>query len=170
MSDVLLTWSLLQSVLYHSMYCMTYVVSACVLLHDLCRAVPGGRPRTRQVSCLWEPVQLQFSMLPHVWHVGTLLHLCAQMCMCACVSVCVCVCMCVCVCVCDCRYGIDEPNGAPTVVVMYRLLCALREKIMATKAEREARRNFTIENAGEVPTMRAQPPKSNEDNGTAPAA
>jgi len=39
-------------------------------------------------------------------------------------------------------------------VVMYRLLCALRQRIEDTKAEREARKNVVIENHGDVPTMR----------------
>ena len=38
-------------------------------------------------------------------------------------------------------------------VVMYRLLCALRQRIEDTKAEREERKNFTIENKGDIPMM-----------------
>jgi hypothetical protein len=40
---------------------------------------------------------------------------------------------------------------------MYRLMRALKDKIDATKEEREARRNFTIEHAGSVPSMRTEP-------------
>jgi hypothetical protein len=36
---------------------------------------------------------------------------------------------------------------------MYRLLCALRQRIEDTKAEREERKNFTIENKGDIPMM-----------------
>jgi hypothetical protein len=39
---------------------------------------------------------------------------------------------------------------------MYRLLCALKKKIDDTKQEKEDRKNFTIEHAGEVPTMRVR--------------
>ncbi len=48
---------------------------------------------------------------------------------------------------------------------MYRLLTALKQKIDATKQEREDRRNFTIERAGEVPSMRVQPPAGGEAAG-----
>ena len=41
-------------------------------------------------------------------------------------------------------------------VVMHRLMDAMLAKITATKEEREARRQFTIERSGEVPTMRTQ--------------
>lgn len=47
-------------------------------------------------------------------------------------------------------YGSDADKGAPTAVVMYRLLCALKKKIDDTKKEREDRKNFTIEYNGEV--------------------
>jgi hypothetical protein len=40
---------------------------------------------------------------------------------------------------------------------MFRLMQAIYDKIQATKEEREARRQFTIERAGDVPTMRTQP-------------
>ena len=33
-------------------------------------------------------------------------------------------------------YGVDAETGAPTAVVMYRLLCALKKKIDDTKASR----------------------------------
>jgi hypothetical protein len=39
---------------------------------------------------------------------------------------------------------------------MHRLMDAVAQKIQSTKEEREARRQFTIERAGEVPTMRKQ--------------
>jgi hypothetical protein len=42
----------------------------------------------------------------------------------------------------------DEETGAPAAVVMYRLLTRVLERIEATKAEREARKNFTIEGLG----------------------
>uniref|UniRef100_A0A7S0WF86 shikimate kinase n=1 Tax=Chlamydomonas leiostraca TaxID=1034604 RepID=A0A7S0WF86_9CHLO len=62
-------------------------------------------------------------------------------------------------------YGLDEERGAPSAVVMYRLLCALKQKIEDTKREREERRNFTIENAGDVPSMRVKesPAQPEED-------
>jgi shikimate kinase len=50
-------------------------------------------------------------------------------------------------------YGQDAEKGAPTAVVMYRLLQAVKQKIVSTREEREARRNFTIEREGDVPTM-----------------
>ncbi|KAF5832078.1 shikimate kinase [Dunaliella salina] len=53
-------------------------------------------------------------------------------------------------------YCEDAEKGAPTAVVMYRLLCALRQRIEDTKAERESRRNVVIENHGDVPSMRVQ--------------
>jgi len=53
-------------------------------------------------------------------------------------------------------YCEDAEKGAPTAVVMYRLLCALRQRIEDTKAEREARKNVVIENHGDVPSMRVQ--------------
>lgn len=53
-------------------------------------------------------------------------------------------------------YGKDADAGAPAAVVMHRLLSAVREKIRATKEEREARRQFVIEQGGDVPTMRKQ--------------
>jgi hypothetical protein len=53
-------------------------------------------------------------------------------------------------------YGQDTDKGAPTVVIMYRLLCALKKKIDDTKREKEDRKSFTIEHAGEVPTMRVR--------------
>lgn len=39
---------------------------------------------------------------------------------------------------------------------MHRLMDAILNKIQATKEEREARRQFTIEQAGDVPSMRKQ--------------
>ena len=50
--------------------------------------------------------------------------------------------------------GLDVENGAPTAVVMYRILLALQAKIQATKEEREAKKNFTIEGAESLKTMR----------------
>lgn len=44
--------------------------------------------------------------------------------------------------------GKDEQSGAPTPVVMYRLLKAVREKIQSTREERESRKQFTIERSG----------------------
>jgi len=41
-------------------------------------------------------------------------------------------------------------------VVMHRLMDAINNKIQNTKEEREARRQFTIEKAGDVPTMRTE--------------
>lgn len=42
---------------------------------------------------------------------------------------------------------------------MYRLLCALRQRIEETKAEREARKDFKIENNGDIPaTMTVKDP------------
>jgi shikimate kinase len=54
-------------------------------------------------------------------------------------------------------YGKDEQSGAPTAVVMHRLMQAVHEKINQTEAERESRRQFTIDRAGEVPSMKVQP-------------
>jgi shikimate kinase len=51
-------------------------------------------------------------------------------------------------------FGQDADKGAPTAVVMYRLLQAIRAKIISTREEREARRQFTIERGGELPSMR----------------
>ena len=48
----------------------------------------------------------------------------------------------------------DADKGAPAAVVMYRLLAAVQAKIEATKAERAERRDFTIDRAGGVPSMR----------------
>lgn len=56
-------------------------------------------------------------------------------------------------------YGKDEQSGAPTPVVMHRLLQAVHEKIQSTQQERESRRQFTIERAGDVPSMRKEPAK-----------
>lgn len=53
-------------------------------------------------------------------------------------------------------YGPDEQTGAPTAVVMHRLMDAILTKIKQTAAEREAKRQFTIERAGDVPSMRTQ--------------
>jgi len=53
-------------------------------------------------------------------------------------------------------YGKDEATGAPAAVVMHRLMEAVHDKIISTQQEREARRQFTIEQAGDVPTMRKQ--------------
>lgn len=39
---------------------------------------------------------------------------------------------------------------------MHRLMDAIAQKIQSTKEEREARRQFTIERSGEVPSMRKQ--------------
>lgn len=61
-------------------------------------------------------------------------------------------------------YGMDADKGAPTAVVMYRLLSALKQKIEKTKQEREDRKNFTIINEGDVPSMRTmQAPVQPED-------
>ncbi|GFH07513.1 uncharacterized protein HaLaN_02325, partial [Haematococcus lacustris] len=54
-------------------------------------------------------------------------------------------------------YGQDAETGAPTAVVMYRLLLALKKKIDDTKAEREDRKNFTIVDTSDVSTMRVKP-------------
>lgn len=51
-------------------------------------------------------------------------------------------------------YGEDVGKGAPTAVVMYRLLKALNAKVQEKKKEREERMNFTIENADQLKTMR----------------
>lgn len=59
-------------------------------------------------------------------------------------------------------YGKDEQSGAPTPVVMYRLLQAVHEAIQRTQEERESRRQFTIERAGDVPTMRKEPAKGSQ--------
>ncbi|GAX83755.1 hypothetical protein CEUSTIGMA_g11180.t1 [Chlamydomonas eustigma] len=57
----------------------------------------------------------------------------------------------------------DTEAGAPTAVVMYRTLLGVKAKIQATKEEREAKRNFTIENADQLKTMRTiQSPAQNE--------
>jgi hypothetical protein len=45
----------------------------------------------------------------------------------------------------------DADKGAPAAVVMYRLLTRVLERIEATKAEREARRNFTVEGLDKPP-------------------
>lgn len=50
--------------------------------------------------------------------------------------------------------GEDVESGAPTAVVMYRILVALQAKIQATKDEREAKKNFVIEGADSLKTMR----------------
>mmetsp|Transcript_13648 Transcript_13648/g.29273 ORF Transcript_13648/g.29273 Transcript_13648/m.29273 type:complete len:335 (-) Transcript_13648:673-1677(-) len=65
-------------------------------------------------------------------------------------------------------YGEDEEKGAPTAVVMYRLLQSLDKKIKDTKKEREEKRNFTIENADQLKTMRvvqSQNPEQQEEGG-----
>lgn len=49
-------------------------------------------------------------------------------------------------------FGVDVERGAPAAVVMYRLLQRVLEKIEATKAEREARRSFTIEGISGKPS------------------
>ncbi|WIA11856.1 hypothetical protein OEZ85_011942 [Tetradesmus obliquus] len=54
-------------------------------------------------------------------------------------------------------YGKDEQSGAPTAVVLHRLMQAVHEKINQTEAERESRRQFTIDRAGEVPSLKVQP-------------
>eukprot|EP00775_Hariotina_reticulata_P006103 gene6103-6341_t len=59
-------------------------------------------------------------------------------------------------------YGKDEPTGAPAAVVMHRLMEAVHNKIISTQQEREARRQFTIEQSGEVPTMKKQPAPSTQ--------
>lgn len=51
-------------------------------------------------------------------------------------------------------YEEDVERGAPTAVVMYRLLTQLNKKVQEKKKEREERMNFTIENADELKTMR----------------
>eukprot|EP00879_Flechtneria_rotunda_P006369 GHRR01006693.1.p1 GENE.GHRR01006693.1~~GHRR01006693.1.p1 ORF type:complete len:332 (+),score=129.11 GHRR01006693.1:622-1617(+) len=53
-------------------------------------------------------------------------------------------------------YSTDEQSGAPTAVIMYRLMEAVAQKIQSTNKEREARKQFTIERSGDVPTMRKQ--------------
>jgi shikimate kinase len=45
----------------------------------------------------------------------------------------------------DGRTDEDRERGAPAAVVMHRLMAAVAERIATTRAEREARRNFTIE-------------------------
>lgn len=44
-------------------------------------------------------------------------------------------------------FGMDVDTGAPTAVVMFRLLKSLLVRIQTTKAEREEKRKFTIEGA-----------------------
>lgn len=51
-------------------------------------------------------------------------------------------------------YGADAASGAPTAVVMFRLLKELNAKVQEKKKEREERRNFTVENADQLKTMR----------------
>ncbi|MEW5302744.1 MAG: hypothetical protein WDW36_005494 [Sanguina aurantia] len=51
-------------------------------------------------------------------------------------------------------FGVDVESGAPTAVVMFRLLKSLLLRIQTTKAEREEKRKFTIEGAE---TQRTQP-------------
>lgn len=51
-------------------------------------------------------------------------------------------------------FGVDVDSGAPTAVVMFRLLKSLLLRIQTTKAEREEKRKFTIEGAE---TQRTQP-------------
>jgi hypothetical protein len=53
--------------------------------------------------------------------------------------------------------GADEDGGAPAAVIMYRLLARVLDKIEATKAEREARRSFTIEGLGGRPVAAGGP-------------
>lgn len=61
--------------------------------------------------------------------------------------------------------GQDEEKGAPTAVVMYRLMKAAHERIQDTKKEREAKRQFTITRPEDVQSMRTLPShKALEDN------
>lgn len=53
--------------------------------------------------------------------------------------------------------GADAERGAPAAVVMYRLLARVLERVEATKAEREARRNFKIEGLERPPVAAAGP-------------
>ncbi|KAF6265935.1 shikimate kinase-domain-containing protein [Scenedesmus sp. NREL 46B-D3] len=53
-------------------------------------------------------------------------------------------------------YAKDEQSGAPAAVVLHRLMQAVHEKINQTEAERESRRQFTIDRAGEVPSLKVQ--------------
>jgi hypothetical protein len=57
----------------------------------------------------------------------------------------------------------DEERGAPAAVVMFRLLTAVLARIEATKAEREARRNFKIEGLGARPVGVAGPSDAPQD-------
>jgi shikimate kinase len=50
----------------------------------------------------------------------------------------------------DGRTDEDRERGAPTAVVMHRLMAAVAERIEKTREEREARRNFTIEYASDA--------------------
>lgn len=66
-------------------------------------------------------------------------------------------------------HGQDADKGAPTAVIMYRLLQAIRAKIISTREEREARRQFTLERGGEVPSMRTmQSPNAAASSAAAP--
>lgn len=56
-------------------------------------------------------------------------------------------------------HGKDAESGAPAAVVMYRLMQAVHKKIQRTQEERESRRQFTIDRASEVPTMRKEAAK-----------
>ncbi|GBF89384.1 shikimate, chloroplastic [Raphidocelis subcapitata] len=56
----------------------------------------------------------------------------------------------------------DEDRGAPAAVVMYRLLTRVLDKIEATKAEREARRTFTIEGLAGKPVAAGGPAAAGE--------
>jgi len=53
--------------------------------------------------------------------------------------------------------GRDSEMGAPTAVVLYRLLTELKAKMQEKKESREAKKNFKIENVDELKTMRTQP-------------
>lgn len=53
--------------------------------------------------------------------------------------------------------GADGDTGAPAAVIMYRLLTKVLEKIEATKAEREAKKNFTIEGLASPPVAAGGP-------------
>lgn len=55
-----------------------------------------------------------------------------------------------------CAACVFRPCYRQHPVVMHRLMDAVAKKIQATKEEREARRQFTISSAGEVPSMRKQ--------------
>eukprot|EP00882_Tetradesmus_deserticola_P018595 GHRQ01019971.1.p3 GENE.GHRQ01019971.1~~GHRQ01019971.1.p3 ORF type:complete len:107 (+),score=53.36 GHRQ01019971.1:564-884(+) len=53
-------------------------------------------------------------------------------------------------------YAKDEQSGAPAAVVLHRVMQAVHDKINQTEAERESRRQFTIDQAGQVPSLKVQ--------------